>query len=266
MKWWRFVVAAEIRKILAFRADFWVTFLGQTLIQLLVARALWVNIFESSGKAVMEGFTLPMMTLYYLIIPIGNRMLTGENIGFLSREIYDGSFNRYLIYPLSFFQYKTLTYLTYSAFYGLQMILVFLLYKIFLTDGITIADFLHLSLGVVFFLFASFAYGMLAMFVELISLWADNVWSLMVMVRFICFFFGGSFVPLVFFPVPMQKVLQYSPFPYLISLPARVTMGIATGTEMFTGVIFLIIWAIIFRQCAKVLWNKGQHNYTGVGI
>jgi ABC-2 type transport system permease protein len=266
MNWWRFVVAAEIRKILAFRVDFWITFLGQTLIQLLIARALWQSIFESSGHDVMEGFTLPMMTLYYLIVPLGTRMLTGENVGFLSREIYDGSFNRYLIYPLSFFQYKTLTYLTYSCFYGLQMTLVFCIYQALQPDGLSLALIFNLGAGLFLFLLASFAYLNLAMFIELISLWADNIWSLMVMMRFFCFFFGGSYIPLNFYPDWAQHILQFTPFPYLISLPVRTTMGITTFNEMSMGVLLLLTWSFIFMLAARWLWNKGQYKYAGVGI
>lgn len=266
MNWWRFVVAAEIRKILAFRVDFWITFLGQSFIQIVIARALWQSIFESTGAEVMEGFTLPMMTLYYLIVPMGTRMLTGENVGFLSREIYDGSFNRYLIYPISFFQYKTLTYLTYSCFYGMQLTLVYLIYNSLQPGGITPDLIFNLGLGLSFFLIASFAYVQLAIFVELISLWADNIWSLMVMARFFCFFFGGSFIPLNFFPEWAQAILQYTPFPYLVSLPIRTTMGLSTTSEIGVGFVVLMIWAFVFRQAGKMLWNKGQYRYTGVGI
>lgn len=264
--WWRFVIAAEIRKILAFRTDFWITFVGQTLIQILIARALWQAIFESAGKEVMEGFTLPMMTLYYLLVPIGSKMLTGENVGFLSREIYDGTFNRYLIYPLSFFQYKTLTYLTYSAFYGLQFILVYFLYLIFQGNGITPSNVINLFLGVSLFMIASYAYGMLAMFIELISLWADNIWTLMVMCRFFSFFFGGAYMPLNFFPMWLQEIVQFTPFPYLVSLPIRTTMGLASTGEIATGLGVLIIWALLFRLAASFLWSKGQFRYNGVGI
>jgi ABC-2 type transport system permease protein len=266
MNWWRFVVASELRKILAFRSDFWITFIGQTMIQVLIARALWQSIFETSGNEVMEGFTLPMMTLYYLIVPIGTRMLTGENIGFLSREIYDGSFNRYLIYPISFFQYKTLTYLTYSCFYGLQLILVYLIYHGFQAEGISYGLVLNLGLGVLFFLMASFVYVMLAIFIELISLWADNIWSLMVMTRFFTFFLGGSFIPLPFFPEWSQEALKFTPFPYLVSLPIRTTMGLSTLEEMGTGIVMLVIWSLIFMQAAKLMWKRGQLRYSGVGI
>lgn len=266
MTWWRHVVAAEIRKILAFRADFWVTFVGQTLIQVLIARALWSSIFSSSGNDVMEGFTLETMTLYYLIVPVGSKMLTGENIGFLSREIYDGTFSRYLLYPISFFQYKTLTYLTYSAFYGLQLIIIYFIYSFWQFGGVTTANLVEVFAGVMLFLLASLAYVMLAMFVELVSLWADNIWSLMVMTRFFCFFFGGAYVPLDFFPEWIKTSLVYTPFPYLVNLPIKVTMGMSSMNEIVFGSSMLLVWGVLFGIATKLLWGKGQYRYTGVGI
>ena len=265
MNWWRHVMAMELRKILAYRSDFWVTFIGQVLIQVLIARALWQNIFEASGSEVMEGFTLPMMTLYFLIVPIGNKILTGENIGFLSREIYDGSFNRYLIYPLSFFQYKALTYLTYSLFYGLQLILIYSLYQIYQGEYQSILTG-NLFLGFGIFLVAAFTYSMIATSIELISLWVDNIWSLMVMVRFCVFFLGGAFIPVNFFPNWVQKFLVYTPFPYLVSFPARTVMGLTSSEELFKGLLLLILWALFFLLMAIIIWKKGEKNYTGVGI
>lgn len=266
MNWWRYVVANELRKILAFRSDFWVTFLGQTIIQVLIARALWQSIFDANGTKVMEGFTLPMMTLYYIIVPVGNKILTGENVGFLAREIYDGSFNRYLIYPISFFQYKTLTYLTHSLFYALQLILIYLLFNFFQPDGVTLTLIMNLLSGVAIFLFASYVFCMMAMSIELISLWADNIWSLMVMARFFVYFFGGSYMPLNFFPDWAVNALQYTPFPYLVSLPIRTTMGLASSTEIQVGLLSLLVWSILFHLTAKVLWSKGEYRYNGVGI
>ncbi len=266
MSWWRFVMASELRKILAYRTDFWITFLGQTLVQLLIATALWKNIFESSGQEVMEGYTLPMMILYYLIVPVGNRILQGESMGFLSREIYDGSLNRYLIYPISFFQYKTLSYLTYSLFYSLQMLIIYVLYQATFGDGFYFHQLPGVFLGIALYVAAAFTYLNLSMVVELLALWADNIWSLNVMVRFFCYFLGGSHIPLAFFPEWMTSVLEWTPFPYLISVPIRTIMGLTTIQEIGTGFAMLLLWAIIFRAGAFLMWKRGQFRYTGVGI
>lgn len=266
MNWWRHIAASELRKILAYRVDFWVTFLGQTFVQLFIARALWQNIFESTGSTVMEGYTLPMMTLYFLIVPIGNRILQGESMGFLSREIYDGTFNRYLIYPLSFFHYKTLTYLTYSFFYSIQLMLIFTIYQIFFDGGLSLEEFQSLLIGIVIFMIAAFTYMNMNMMVELLALWADNIWSLAVMLRFFCYFLGGSFVPVAFFPEWLKDSLFLTPFPYLVSLPIRTVMGLTTWSEIGTGILILLIWGIIIRGFSHLMWNKGQFRYNGVGI
>lgn len=267
MKWWRHIVAMELRKILAYRSDFWITFLGQTLIQLFVARSLWETIFATQGVEEMQGYNLEMMSLYYLIVPIGTRMLMGENIGFISREIYDGTFTRYLLYPLSVFQYKSLTYLTYSLFYGIQLILLYTLYQlIFIKTQFTFIDLQNLILGVGLFFLASIAFLMMAFCTELISLWADNIWTLMIMLRFLISFFGGGFIPLSFLPSWLYQILEWTPLPYLISLPTRTILGLTSWAEINHGIIILSLWMILLMGLIKVIWKKGELEYTGVGV
>jgi ABC-2 type transport system permease protein len=266
MKWFRFVISMEFRKILAYRSDFWVTFLGQTLVQLLVARALWQSIFQSQNVTEMNGYTLQTMTLYYLIVPLGIKILSGENIGFIAREIYDGSFSRYLIYPLSVFSYKSCTFLTHSFFYALQLILIVLIFcGFFYPEFLTAHFFGSLVIGTFLFLLGAVAYLMMALFIELLALWADNIWSLMVMFRFFTSFLGGGFIPLSFFPLWARDFLQLTPFPYLISLPLKTIMGQNTPIEILTGMVVLVVWILFFKLAVKVLWAKGQLRYSGVG-
>jgi ABC-2 type transport system permease protein len=169
------------------------------------------------------------------------------------------------LYPISFFNYKTLTYLTYSTFYGVQLTLAFLAYHL-LFGTLGQDQIIHLTYGLFFFMLASYAYCNLALFIELISIWADNIWSLMVMVRFLCFFFGGAYIPLNFFPEVLQKLIQFTPFPYFVSLPINAMMGKLSIQEMIFGIIVLLVWSFIFNWLAKRLWDKGQYNYSGVGI
>lgn len=258
------VISMEFRKILAYRSDFWVTFLGQTLVQLVVARSLWQSIFEANKVESMQGFNLDMMTLYYLMVPIGARILTGQNMGFISNEIYDGTFTRYLIYPLNVFVYKSTTYLTHSFFYCLQLFFIFLIYQIFVGSLSFHPE--NLFFGVLIFFMASICYMLISMLIELIALWADNVWALLVMLRFFANFFGGGIIPLDFFPQWSQTVLAYTPFPYLISLPVKTLMGLMPLADSVTGLGILIAWILIFVVLLQVMWARGQKSYTGVGI
>lgn len=187
-------------------------------------------------------------------------------MGFISREIYDGSFTRYLIYPISFFHYKTVTYLTYSLFYACQLILIYILYMLTFGDGLKFSDIQNLLMGTGLFLVAAYVFGTLNSIVELISLWADNIWSLSVMLRFFCYFLGGSYIPLDFFPATVQTFLKFTPFPYLINLPVKTIMGLNNTPDIITGLGILILWSVIFQIISRLVWSKGQYQYTGVGI
>jgi ABC-2 type transport system permease protein len=264
MRWWFSVSSLEIRKILAYRSDFWVTFVGQTLIQLFIARSLWQNIFESQKISEMRGFNLDSLTFFYLLVPVGTRILTGENIGFLAREIYDGSFTRYLIYPLSFFQYKSVTYLTHSLFYVLQLVLIYTIYRFFFSSNELFLS--HLFFGLIILVFGAIVYLLMSLSTELFALWADNTWSLMLSLRFFTTFLGGGFIPLTFFPDWSRPIIKLLPFPYLLDLPIRTIMGQTHIEEIQTGIIILVTWICFFLFLMRFIWSRGQKTYSGVGI
>jgi len=266
MKWWTSVVSMELRKILAYRLDFWVTFLGQIIVQVTIAHALWSELFQYQKVDTLQGFKLSELTLYYLCVNVGMKILGGQNVGFLATEIYDGSFSRYLIYPLSFFQYKTLTFITHSLFYTVQLFVLVNLFNLFFApEFLNVASILNLLLGMVLFLFSALAYLSFAMFIEMIALWADNIWSLMVMLRFFATFMGGGLIPLSFFPHWAQLFLAWTPFPYFIELPAKTILGKTSALEIINGLGIILIWIIFGQPMVKILWNRGQKAYTGVG-
>lgn len=267
MSWVRSVISIELRKIFAYRSDFWVSYLGQSFIQLVVATALWSSLFLAQDVKELNGYNLETMIFYYLIVPMGTKILMGENIGFLSREIYDGSFTRYLIYPINPFHYKTVTFLTYSCFYAIQLFIIYTFGVLFFSSfEFHLGLLLNIIMGVSLFLIAAVTFMHMSMSIEILALWADNIWTLGVLLRFLISFLGGGLIPLSFFPDWGQLILKFTPFPYLISLPTQTILGRTTITEVIQGTIILIFWAFFFKYVVSLLWNRGSKHYAGVGI
>lgn len=262
------VFSMEIRKILTYRADFWVTFVGQTIFSLIVFYFIWKSVFDYQGVETLNGFNLSQIVLYYLITPLIMKINMGENIGHLSREIYDGGLNKYLIYPVNYFQYKLSSYLAFSFFYSIQLIVILVLFKL-LAPNPEIYQFKALNLILFYFAMSitSIAYFFLSSLSELISFWAEYIWSLGVITRFIVGFLGGSMIPLSFFPDELVELLQYTPFPYFVSFPIGLLLNPEVDLLIYLKNIFIIImWGIFFFICSQFLWKKGNNQYTGVGI
>lgn len=261
------VVSTEIRKILAYRSDFWLNFIGNTLIHLFIARSLWQSIFMSNGVTEMKGLTLSQLTLYYLLAPLATKVLMGENLGFFAREIYDGGLNRYLVWPLPAIGYKTLTYLTYSIFYLAQMALLYTIGRFVLNDApVTMDEAVRFILGLCYFIFAAYAYFNLQSLCEMVAFWADNSWTLGVMLRFVTAFFGGIFLPLDFYPPWLQDILFYLPFSAMVSTPINLIMGRIEYSAALQSFLVLLFWIPFLIVCVRLMWKRGNLRYTGIGM
>src|SRR3989338_1936165 len=115
--------ALEIKKILSYRAEFWIGFLGNVLSQFGVAFFLWKAVFAARGTDTMLGYTFGGLMLYYLLVPLTERVVHGLEMGFMSGEIYEGGLSKYLVYPLSYFQIKYISHPARSTVFLLQLFL-----------------------------------------------------------------------------------------------------------------------------------------------
>ena len=268
----RRVFALEFKRAFAYRAEFWLGFLGTALSQFAVAYLLWSAVFESANATVMQGFTLRDLSLYYLLIPLVQRVTLGAEMSHISGEIYDGTLNRYLVYPVSFFGFKYASSLAQSLVYASQMaVLAAVCLTVFdsppafhFTAGGVALALLALMLG-------TMLYFALAACLEMVAFWADNVWSLMVLLKLVLQFLGGALIPLAFFPEGLRAALDWTPFPYLISFPIRFLLdtGSAEGMtagEAARGFAILLGWIAGLSLLARAVWARGSRQYTGVGI
>lgn len=266
-KWMWQVYTAEIRKMVAYRADFWIQYLFNIFAHLGVAFFLWVAVWEAKGNPeTIKEFTFKGMMFYYLLVPLISRVIFGSEFGAMSREIYDGSLTKYLIYPVSFFRYKLMQYLAHSTVYFFQMLVgISIFFSIFgIPSELVWINTIPL-LVITLFLSALMNFALITT-LELFAFWADNVWTLLVMVRFSVGLLGGGLIPLAFFPEQFQVAIYIMPFAYLTAFPVDLLMG-KVGFEMWLIACFITIcWTGVFIVTARVVWRRGNLKYTGVGI
>jgi len=264
------IFSLEIRKTLSYRVDFWMHFLGSVFIGLLIAFFLWKAIFDYNQAQTMGGFSFHALMLYYLLIPMTLNIImpSGSHwIGFISKEIYEGTLNRYLVYPVSFLNYKIISHFSESFIAVIQLVITFSLYLIIFDLPSDYQISLNGTLlATVSVLFSILMYFHLGACIEMIAFWADNIWSLMVMLRFMITMLGGVFIPLSFFPESFQNVLNTLPFPYLVYFPVQTFLGKVSFEIWLNGIAITLFWGVFFFALSKVMWKMGTKKYTGVGI
>ena len=93
----------------------------------------------------------------------------------------------------------------------------------------------------------------------------EEVWVLRVMFLIVVKFLAGSVLPLDFFPVTLQTILSYTPFPYLTFYPIQLFSG--DGYDRLLGaVLTLCFWTGLLVLFTKFIWQRGLRMYTAAGM
>ncbi|MGZ3688408.1 MAG: ABC transporter permease, partial [Bdellovibrionota bacterium] len=261
------VLSLELRKAFSYRADFWISFLGSVFTELGVAYFLWRAIYLARGVSVIGGYSFAAMMFYYLATALVSRIVRGTEFGYVADEIYSGTLTRYLVYPVSFFNYKFMGYVAQGIVGMLQLALSCAVF--FAAAGIP-AGTNFTPWGVVLSMLAclgaSYLYFSMTCCLELVAFWAEGVWSLGVMLRFISSLLGGALLPLSIFPEAISSHLSWLPFPYMISFPVRCLMQGVSPLEWGSGILMIAGWSLVFTLLSRLIWQKGSYEYSGVGI
>lgn len=76
---------------------------------------------------------------------------------------------------------------------------------------------------------------------------------------------SGLFVPIAFFPENIQKLLNFSPFSHMISLPTLVLQNGLTS-ENLNNLLIATFWAAMLMLLGNLVWKKSLKYYEAVGI
>lgn len=260
------VAALEARKRMVYRLDFWVASMVGLLVQIGIAYLVTAAVFSESGRATVGGYTFRALVAYYVLVGLVGRLVTATEMEMgISQEIYEGGLTRYLLYPVSYAGAKyaqqlggTLPALVQVTAFGAWMPFAF-----GWPPGMDVSSAL---MGGAAILLATLLQFLLLLPVQLVSFWADNVWSLVVGYRLVSRLLGGLFLPLALFPEGVRRALDPLPFKYLFAFPVDALLGRLTWAEWGIGMATGAAWCLAAAAVGTVVWKRGDLRYTGVGI
>lgn len=258
-------VAAEGKKAVSYRVEFWVGFLGTAASQFGVAFFVWTAVFAALAIDTLGGFSRDQLVAYALLVPLAERICLGQDLGFLAREIYEGTLSKFLVYPVSTLRLKLWSHLTLSALRLPQALLVLGLAAWLLPGGT------GLTWNGAASALPALALGALVMFhvaacLETVAFWADNVWTLTILLRILSFILGCGAFPLEFFPEAMRPWLVWLPFHAFTGFPVRAALGHLTPAQYLQGLVSGALWLAASVLVLRWIWSRGLRTYSAVGM
>jgi ABC-2 type transport system permease protein len=76
-------------------------------------------------------------------------------------------------------------------------------------------------------------------------------------------FLSGLIAPVQVFPLAVQRIVIWTPFPYLINFPASILVGLPVNVGQ--GLAVMVGWIILFFGLNRYLWRRGLKRYSGMG-
>ncbi|MGE0191957.1 MAG: ABC transporter permease [Planctomycetota bacterium] len=262
------VTAQQVRRSLAYRADFWISSTSGFVTTFGLAWCVWTAVYASAGGAEIRGWSLDAMLLYMVVVVLLGRIVRGGDLDTtISNEIYEGGLNRYLVFPVAYQPFKYAqsvgnlvpALVQLALFCGLFLAIVGRPADIHITPFGVLGAIAAMALGHVL-------YFLLGYPLELVAFWADNVWSLSVTLRFVTSLLGGMMIPLALFPDWAQDLLAFTPFPILFGVPAETLLGRLDPATWARHMVVALVWCVIVQRLGAWVWRRGSLRYTGVGM
>lgn len=266
------ILSLEARTAMSYRVAFWANAAVSVVVGITIPYFLWSSIYEhvyeTTGRVRIGGYTLEAMLLYYVAAALLSKVVRGPDMALgISDEIYEGKLSRFLIYPAPYLRFKYAQHLGAILPFVVQMVV----FVAIATPLLELPQDFQVSAGsiaraAIFVLAANLLYFLISWPLQAIAFWADNVWSIAVLLRLASGFLGGGMLPLSLFPAWAQKLLLLTPFPYLFYVPVNTFLGKSTPADWLHGLFVLGIWAVLLLGLGTAVWKRGELRYTGVGI
>ena len=267
MSWFFAMFSTELKRIISYRMDFWLQFVGSITVDIAVAYFLWSAIYSVHGTREIGGYSLTMMILYSVFAAFGGRIVRGNERMIIATDIYEGGLTKYLLYPVTYVFVIGAYALAYDVITVLQMgVGLFLLFAIFGIPGGYSFHWSNMLMGASACLSASVFYYIIYVTIDYLAFWVDTVGSISYMFRFTAQFLSGLFIPLELFPKTLRHAIYFTPFPYIGAEPVKMFLGRSTWGQWAHTNFVIFLWSIPLAILMQFVWSRGLKNYSGVGI
>jgi ABC-2 type transport system permease protein len=266
MKRYLTVFRISLQQEFVYRANF-VMWRLRNILQFLLIFFLWDSIYAQPQREVFGYDKAKILTYIFALLLVRAFVLSARGIE-VGGEIANGSFTNYLLKPISYIKYWLVRDLSSKAlnmlFATLEFGLLYLLIKpsFFLqTNPVFVLGFL-ISVAI-----AMLIYFLLLFVVSMPSFWyPEGAWGFQFLLTAVFVeFLSGAIFPLDVLPQNIQKLINLTPFPYLIFYPIQIYLGRVDRAMFIKGFAISAIWLLLLLYILKILWNRGLKVYQSYG-
>jgi ABC-2 type transport system permease protein len=111
---------------------------------------------------------------------------------------------------------------------------------------------------------SAFALRFLMQFtLTMVCFWSEKASALERLLYLPYLYLSGLVAPLALYPEPVRAFAMWTPFPYMVDVPARILAGepVAVGPSFAV----MAAWGALLLPLNLLLWRRGLRHYSAMG-
>lgn len=263
MKKYFAVARITFSNILRYRFEFF-TIQLRSVITLTTLYFLYLAAFGS--KQFLFGYSREEIISYVFVASFVRSFAHMTSTNEMATEILGNSkFFSYLLKPVGYLSYWFALDMVGKIFNTLIFSFVFVLFIYILHINIIIAGLTNLLLFLVGVFVALLLFFYISTTVSLLSFWNNTVWGVQFLLFITIEFASGLYFPITVLPLPIQKIVLLTPFPYLLYFPVQTLLGKISIFDSIVSIFIAALWTLLLCFTARVAFTRGLRRYEAFG-
>ena len=226
---------------------------------------MWWLIMKSNNLSQINGMTFNDFAFYFTLAFIVHQLRSNWDVNFeIIEDIRRGLVTRFLTRPISFFWNYFSIWIGRNI--GFFIIYCFLLLGLkLLFPGVIFQSFWQppcflLSLGISMILSHC-----IYMNIVVLNFWFHDLTGFIMGFNFFATIVFGTLIPYSFYPEWSMALINWSPFPYVVSLPINIARGQLDLLPAITGCGQAVLWTLILGGLFKLVYSRAIRAYGAYG-
>lgn len=236
----------------------------RNVLRLIVVYFLWLAIF--SVRSEVFGYDQTKLLTYVLASSVVAGIVFSTKTQDIGGEINQGDLSNLLLKPMGVFNYWIARDIGDKLLnIGFSIIEVFLLVLILRPPLFFQTDLYILFFVLISLLFSIALYFLISILLSFFGFWTPDVWGPRFLFFIILEFFAGGLFPLDMLPALIYRILELSPFSYLLFFPIKIYLGQLGMFDIFKGLAISVFWIFLLYIIVKKVWLRGLTIYGAYG-
>lgn len=256
-KYW-LVFKKSLKSELTYRSA---TLLGMAsaVLSFLIQIFLWQALL---GTGVRNDTSFPDMLLYVLINSFLLQLTRTDVAGIIESAMIDGTISMELLRPISYKGYMLSETLGKNAYGTLTATVPVFLLGMFFITGAVLPDLIHILLFTLSALLGIALTFEVTYLAGLLAFWLQRCWFIRVYLNGLKSIFGGTMVPIWFYPEILKKLSYFLPFRYMTFEPINIFLMKSSIDQAWISMLAAFLWLIGLSLADKLVWRAATKKLT----